>query len=117
MADAVRHTPEAADLRSVVAEFIGAVLHGAIYVGRTPDGFDGATKDDVIEFAGRLAELLNDGAVGVEAPGLTHGARLKEGPDPECEVCDGTGAAYDDEDGGSLDCACFGAAYVVEREP
>ena len=49
------------DVRLLVSEFIGATIYGALHTGRTPDGYDGARKEDVIELAGEVAQLLNDG--------------------------------------------------------
>jgi hypothetical protein len=53
--------PNAEYVCRLVAEFVGAAIHGAIYVGRTPDGYDGATKDDVVNLAEEVASLLNQG--------------------------------------------------------
>lgn len=45
-----------------------------------------------------------DGRVEVEG-------RLEARPDPDCESCDGTGAAWDDTEGGSFDCADCSPVY------
>lgn len=102
-------------VRRAVAELIGAVKHGAVYVGRTPDGYDGATKDDVVEFAGQIADLLDGGYVLVKADGLNHGDELEPMADPECDACGGDGWVDDVEVGGSLDCYDCWPTFRVRR--